>query len=477
MTAHADVEQSGTHPRFPADFVWGVATAAYQIEGAVDEDGRGESIWDRFCATPGNVRGGDSGAVACDFYHRYPDDLGLVQELGVDALRLSVAWPRIVPEGRGAVNQKGLDFYDRLVDALLENGIAPYLTLYHWDLPQALEDRGGWTARETVEAFAEYAEVVVRRLGDRVSRWLTINEPWVVAWVGYGSSMLPTPVLPNAPGRTSQRDALAALHHLLMAHGRSVEIVRREAPGATVGIAVNMAHVYPASNSQRDLRAAAEADGHTHRWILDALYKGRYPGDMLDRFRDDLPVITDGDLRLIAAPTDFLAVNNYSRAVVAAAPEDATLTWTTVQTAGAQHTEMGWEVYPQGLSDLLIRIHNDYAPSRIYIGENGAAFSDVRLHDGSVNDLERTEYLRNHLSAVSVALDRGVPVAGYFVWSLLDNFEWAFGYSKRFGIVYIDYPTLERVPKGSYYWYQDFIGRQRNGIASRNLSAAFNRAP
>jgi beta-glucosidase len=463
------------HAGFPADFVWGVATAAYQIEGAVDEDGRGESIWDRFCATPGNVRGGDSGAIACDFYHRYANDLGLVQELGVDALRLSIAWPRIVPEGRGPVNQKGLDFYDRLVDALLENGIAPYLTLYHWDLPQVLEDRGGWPARETVEAFAEYAEVVVRRLGDRVDHWITINEPWVVAWLGYGSSKLAPAPLPNAPGRTSERDALAALHHLLMAHGRAVEIVRREAPGSTVGIAANMSHVYPASDSERDLRAAAEADGHTHRWILDALYKGSYPADMLDRFRGALPVMTDDDARLIAAPTDFLAVNNYSRAVVVATPEDdAASTWTAAQIPGAEYTEMGWEVYPQGLSDLLIRIHNDYAPSRIYIGENGAAFSDVRLHDGSVHDPERTEYLRDHVDAVSAALDHGVPVAGYFVWSLLDNFEWAFGYSKRFGIVYVDYPTLERVPKGSYYWYRDFIARQRNG-GVRNLTAASNR--
>ena len=444
---------------FPADFVWGAATAAYQIEGAVDEDGRGESIWDRFCATPGNVRGGDSGAIACDFYHRFPDDLRLVHELGVNALRLSVAWPRIVPEGRGPVNQKGLDFYDRLVDALLEHGIAPYLTLYHWDLPQVLEDRGGWPERATVEAFAEYVEVVVRRLGDRVAHWITINEPWVVAWLGYGSGNLEPPALANAPGRTSRRDAFAALHHLLVAHGRSVEIVRREAPGSTVGIALNMSHVYPASDSERDLRAAAEADGHLQRWILDSLYKGRYSADMLDRFQGELPTFTDDDLRLIASPTDFLAVNNYSRAVVAATPEDDG--WTAVQTPGAHRTEMGWEVYPRGLSDLLVRLHDDYAPSRIYVGENGAAFSDVRLHDGSVHDRERTAYLRDHIEAVSAALDQGVPVAGYFVWSLLDNFEWAHGYSKRFGIVYIDYPTLERVPKASYYWYRDFIARQR----------------
>jgi beta-glucosidase len=423
---------------FPADFVWGAATAAYQIEGAVLEDGRGESIWDRFCATPGKVRAGDTGAVACDFYHRYPQDVALMRELGLDAFRFSIAWPRIVPDGRGRVNEAGLDFYDRLVDELLAAEIAPFPTLYHWDLPQPLEDAGGWTSRATAQAFVEYAEAVVRRLGDRVAHWTTHNEPWVAAWLGYGWGM-------HAPGRTSELDAAAAAHHLLLAHGWAVDAIRREAPEAQVGIVLNLEHVDPASESEADVEAAAQMDARANRWFLDPIFRGAYPdGTGL------APPVQDGDLDAIAAPIDFLGVNNYFRFVVREGPD-------VVEVPGAQRTAMGWEVHPDSLHRLLVRIANDYAPASVYITENGAAFEDVRVHDGSIHDVERTAFLESHTDAVARAIDDGVPVDGYFVWSFLDNFEWAFGYSKRFGVVYVDYPTLERVPKDSFHWYAQRI--------------------
>jgi beta-glucosidase len=422
---------------FPPGFVWGAATAAYQIEGAVHEDGRGESIWDRFCATPGKVRAGDTGAVACDFYHRHPGDIELMKKLGLDAFRFSIAWPRILPAGRGATNEPGLDFYDRLVDDLLAAEITPFPTLYHWDLPQALEDAGGWTSRATAEAFVEYTEVVVRRLGDRIGSWTTHNEPWVAAWLGYGWGT-------HAPGRTSEQDAVDAAHHLLLSHGWAVEAIRREVPEAKVGIVLNLEHVDPATESDADVEAAAEMDARANRWFLDPIFRGSYPDAGL------APPVRDGDLAAIAAPIDFLGVNNYFRFVVREGPE-------VVEVPGAARTAMGWEVHPDSLHRLLVRVANDYAPASIYITENGAAFDDVRVHDGSVHDVERTEFLESYTDAVARAIEDGVPVDGYFVWSLLDNFEWAFGYSKRFGIVYVDYPTLERVPKDSFHWYAQRI--------------------
>jgi beta-glucosidase len=439
---------------FPADFVWGAATASYQIEGAAQDGGRGESIWDRFCATPGRVRNGDSGAVACDFFHRYPQDIALMRELGIDSFRFSIAWPRILPAGTGRVNVAGIDFYDRLVDALLENGIRPMATLYHWDLPQRLEDEGGWPMRATVEAFTDYVEVVAARLGDRVRHWITHNEPWVAAWLGYGWGK-------HAPGRATEADALAAAHHLLLSHGRAVEVLRREAPQAEVGITLNLVHVYPASDAEEDLDAARHVDGSHNRWFLDPIFRGEYPHDILDHFGRNLPAIADGDLAAIAAPVDFLGVNYYSRSVIEADPEGGNPIF--VRNPESEYTDMDWEIYPEGLFDLLVRLRDDYAPPRIHVTENGAAFPDVRVHDGHVGDPERTTYLQGHIDAIGRAVVAGVPVAGYFVWSLLDNFEWAHGYSKRFGIVYVDYPTLERVPKGSFHWYRDFIARQRVG--------------
>jgi beta-glucosidase len=431
---------------FPQDFVWGAATASYQIEGAAHEDGRGESVWDRFCATPGKVRNGDSGERACDFYHRYREDVALMRELGLKAFRFSIAWPRIVPMGRGAVNEAGLDFYDRLVDELLAHDIEPFATLFHWDTPQVLEDQGGWPVRGTAEAFAEYAAAVVHRLGDRVRHWITHNEPWVHAWIGHAWGE-------HAPGRTSEADAVKAAHHLLLSHGWAVDVIRAAAPDAQVGITLNLAQAYPASDTPEDEAAAWQVDGEGNRWFLDPIFRGAYPPDLLERNELVTDVIEDGDLAAISAPIDFLGVNNYFRFLVSAGADGPRLE----RDREAQHTDMGWEVYPDGLHQLLVRVNRDYAPPAIYITENGAAFGDVRSHDGRVHDPERTAYLQSYIAAVSRAINDGSPVKGYFVWSLLDNFEWAFGYSKRFGIVYVDYPTLERVPKDSFYWYRDFI--------------------
>jgi beta-glucosidase len=439
---------SQTTRAFPSDFVWGAATAAYQVEGAATEDGRGESIWDRFSATPGKVVNGDTGAVACDTYHRYAEDIGLMRSLGIGAFRLSVAWPRILPEGRGRVNQAGLDFYDRLVDDLLANGLDPYVTLYHWDLPQVLEDRGGWPARETVEAFTEYTEVVVSRLGDRVRHWITQNEPWVASWLGYGLGV-------HAPGRKSDSDALAAGHHILLAHGRAAEVLRREAPASEVGIAIDLVPTYPFSDTEADVEAAHREDGFRNRWFLEAVLGRGYPQDMLQRYAEILPTIEDGDMDTIAAPLDFLGINYYTRSVVRANVGE-------VAAEGAEHTEMGWEVYPDGLYQLLVHLQAVYEPPELYITENGAAFADAR-ENGRVPDSRRVSYLEGHLDAVVAAIAEGVPVRGYFLWSLLDNFEWAFGYSRRFGIVYVDFDTLERVPKDSFTWYRDFIATQRAG--------------
>lgn len=431
---------------FPPDFVWGAATASYQIEGAIHEDGRGESVWDRFSATPGKVRGGDTGAVACDFYNRYRDDVSLMRDLGLDAFRFSISWPRVLPKGRGAVNQRGLDFYDRLVDELLACEIEPFATLFHWDSPQALEDTGGWSERATAEAFAEYADAVASRLGDRVRHWITHNEPWVYAWIGHAWGE-------HAPGRTSEVDAVAAAHHLLLSHGMAVDVIRRHAPDAQVGITLNLSHAYAASDSPEDEAAAWQVDGEGNRWFLDPIFRGSYPADLLARNEQVAPFVQDGDFDVISAPIDFLGINNYFRFVISAGTDGPSMR----RHHDEPVTDMGWEVYPDGLRRLLVRVANDYAPPAIYVTENGAAFGDVRVHDGRVHDPERVAYLESYIGAVGDAIADGAPVKGYFVWSLLDNFEWAHGYSKRFGIVYIDYPTLERVPKDSFYWYRDFI--------------------
>jgi beta-glucosidase len=423
-------------------FIWGVAASAFQTEGAVDVDGRGESIWDRF-----HARTGDSGAVACDFYHRYRGDVELMRDLGVDAFRFSVAWPRVLPEGRGTVNVRGLDFYDRLVDELRANGIEPFVNLFHWDLPHRLQEQGGWPERATAEAFAEYAAVVAARLGDRVTHWSTHNEPYCAAWLGYGLGV-------HAPGGTSTSDAFAAAHHILLSHGLAVSEVRRHARAAEVGIIVDSWPAHPASDCPEATAAAWAADGVRNRWFFDALLRGAYPEDVLERYADEAPPARDGDLATIATPLDWLGVNNYSRTLhdaqgrVVRAPEAAL-------------TASGWEIYPDGLREVLCRLDAEYAPPPLYVTEFGAAFDDVQTHDGRIHDVDRIAFLDRSVEAIEVAISTGVDVRGAFVWSLLDNFEWSEGYAKRFGLVYVDYPTLRRIPKSSFAWYRDLIATRR----------------
>jgi beta-glucosidase len=431
---------------FPSDFLWGAAVAAYQIEGAVDEDGRGESIWDRFSTTPGAVVDGHTGAVACDSYHRYREDVRLLRELGVDAFRFSISWPRVFPDGRGPVNRAGLDFYDRYVDELLGAGIEPVATLYHWDLPQALEDAGGWPRRDTAERFAEFVEAVAGRLGDRVPRWVTVNEPWEVAWLGYGTGE-------HAPGRKSEADALAAAHHVLLAHGLAVDVLRRTASSAQVGVTIDLVAFQPLTASAVDVDATRRLDGSRNRWILDPVLRGSYPEDVLAKLHPLAPPVVDGDMQRISAPIDFLGINYYTRNVIQGDPAGGL---PTVVEDGAERTEMGWEVYPRGLFDLLVRLRDEYDPPPILVTENGAAYPDERRGD-TVDDPARAAYVARHVDAIAKAIAHGVPVEGYFVWSLLDNFEWAFGYSRRFGLVYVDFATLERVPKTSYRRYRDLI--------------------
>ena len=450
--------------QFPRDFTWGTATASYQIEGATDVDGRGTSIWDTFSRRPGAVWNGDTGDIACDHYHRYVEDLDLMKELGVNSYRFSVAWPRIQPEGKGPANQAGLDFYRRLVDGLLERDIEPTLTLYHWDLPQTLEDQGGWCERETAERFADYVALVVNTFGDSVNRWITLNEPWCSAWQGYGSGT-------QAPGIRDIGKAVAATHHLLLAHGLALPIVRT-ARDAKAGITLNLGVSRPGTEHELDLAAARRADGNLNRLFLDPLFHGAYPEDMIQHYGELEPgfsVVHDGDLDVIAQPLDFLGVNYYfpgtimdatraSEARVAGygvpiGEQFPDLRVLSLETPGTDLTAMGWEVDATGLTELLVRIKRDYADLPIYITENGAAFDDYVDPYGRVLDNDRIQYLKSHISAVHEAMEHGVDVQGYFVWSLLDNFEWSYGYSKRFGIVWVDFPTGTRLPKASFHWY------------------------
>jgi beta-glucosidase len=436
---------------FPPEFVWGTATSAYQIEGAVTAEGRGESIWDRFSAAPGKIVTGETGRIACDSFHRYEDDIRLMRELGLRGYRLSIAWPRVLPSGRGRPNAAGLDYYERVVDELLASGIEPFVTLYHWDLPQALEDRGGWPVRGTAEAFAEYVAVVVARLGDRVSNWITVCEPWVISWLGYGSGE-------HAPGRTSEQDALSAAHHVLLAHGLAADALRVGSSRAKVGITIDLVRFHPLTASAADAEAVARAETLRNRSILDPVLTGKYPQAVLEQHNG--PPVHEGDMRLIAAPLDFLGINYYTRNVVRADPAGGPAQ--TIPVPDSEHTAMGWEVYPDGLYELLIQLRTDYDIPPIYVTENGAAYDDRLLEDGTVDDRQRVAYVKQHLAAIERAITDGVSVRGYFVWSLLDNFEWAFGYSRRFGIVYVDFETLGRIPKSSFYWYRDFIAAQRS---------------
>ncbi len=439
-----------TSASFPSDFVWGAATAAYQIEGAWNEDGKGESIWDRFSHTPGRIEDGSTGDIACDHYHRWREDVALMQDLGLRAYRFSISWPRLLPEGRGRANPAGFDFYDQLVDALLRAGIEPFVTLYHWDLPQALQDHGGWVARSTAEAFVEYADLTARRLGDRVKHWMTLNEPWVSALVGYRDGR-------HAPGHTDLDQALAAAHHLLLAHAWAVPVLRQHSPQAQVGIVLNLSSQTPASPSAADRAAAWQADGTLNRWFLDPLAARGYPADSVAHYQRPLDFIRPGDMQAIAAPLDFIGINNYTRNVVRSdeAPEAENAPRTVWP--GPEYTDMGWEVYPEGLFELLGRLHFNYRFPALYVTENGAAYPDRIGPDGQVDDPQRVAYLKAHLAAAAQAVTAGVPLRGYFVWSLLDNFEWAHGYTKRFGLIYVDYATQRRIYKTSAHWYRRVI--------------------
>jgi len=446
---------TGDQLRFPDGFLWGAATAAYQIEGAPDEDGKGLSIWDTFSHTPGKVFHGETGDVACDSYHRYPEDIAMLQRLGVGAYRFSLSWPRIQPDGRGAVNPKGIDYYNRLIDGLLEKGITPVITLYHWDLPQPLQDKGGWATRDITEIFADYAGRAGEAFGDRVHRWITVNEPWVVAHVGYRDGR-------HAPGIKDPKQAVAANHHLLLAHGRAVTALRASSPSpAQVGITLNLAVVRPVSPAAADL--AAELDARHNGAYLGPLLRGAYPERLTSEFSPArVPgLVHDGDFDLITAPIDFLGVNFYAPAYVGIRPDgeprhgeqligpDEVL----VQPEGMPITAMNWLVDSSAIYELMTRVRDETNGLPLYITENGSAWYDYVTQDGTVEDYERLQYLRDHLVALHAAIADGVNLRGYFAWSLLDNFEWAEGYAKRFGLVFVDFGTQKRIVKRSGEFY------------------------
>ncbi|WCD84682.1 Beta-glucosidase A [Streptomyces xanthophaeus] len=440
---------------FPHDFAWGTATSAYQIEGAVDEDGRAPSIWDTFSRVPGAIDGGHTGDTACDHYHRWPEDIALMRQLGTNAYRLSVAWPRVLPGGDGPVNAKGLDFYDRLVDGLLAAGIEPSVTLYHWDLPQTLQDRGGWPERATAEHFVAYAALVARRLGDRVTQWATLNEPLCSAWIGHLEGKM-------APGRTDLTAAVRASYHLLLGHGLATQAIRAAAPGARIGIVNNLSTVEPATDSDADRAAARRMDGHVNRWWLDPVHGRGFPADMREVYGVDLPE-RPGDLAAIAAPLDWTGLNYYFPQVVTADPAGPAPFARQIERPGVPRTGMDWEVDADGLETLIMRLTEEYGARRIHITENGSSYPDTVAPDGSVHDPERTAYLTAHLAACARAARRGAPVAGYYAWSLLDNFEWAYGYDKRFGLVHVDYATQRRTVKSSGRRYAGIIAAHRSG--------------
>ncbi len=457
MTLNRHGSTTSSNLLLPPGFVFGASTSAYQIEGAASEDGRTPSIWDTFARTPGKVTHGDTGDIACDHYHRLDADLDLVAELGLHAYRFSIAWPRVMPDGGTQVNKRGLDFYRRLLDGLGARGITPMATLFHWDLPQPLQDAGGWVNRDTTARFADYAASVLEALGDAVPFWIPVNEPFCAGMIGHLQGR-------HAPGVVDLYSALAASHHLMLAHGEAVRLVRELAPGAQVGGSTLLSDISPASDSEADVAAAARLDGHENRWFLDPMFRASYPPDLLDWYAAEVPVdfIRDGDLDLIAAPMDFSGINFYETKTVAYDPGEPYHQATVLpaaQMTGAL-TANGIDARPLGLGRVLRRLRDEYPAIPLYITENGAPFYDYVDPEGRVNDPERAAYLREHLAEVSAAIANGVDVRGYFVWSLLDNFEWADGYSRRFGLYYVDFGTQRRIPKTSATWYQQFISEQ-----------------
>lgn len=443
------MSQQDLSKRFKRDFTFGVATAAYQIEGAAEEDGRKPSIWDAFSHTPGRTRDGDTGDVACDHYHRYAEDIALMASLGVDAYRFSFAWPRIIPDGRGAVNDKGVAFYDRLLDGILKAGIKPFATFYHWDLPIELLGRGGWCARETAFAFADFVDVLMRRFGDRLAGAVTINEPWCVSYLSYLYGE-------HAPGERNLQAALAAVHHLNLAHGLAVETVRSHRGDLPVGIVFNAKAIHAASERPEDLAAAERHEAFHNGVFAEPIFAGRYPASVVEALGPLMPKIESGDLATISRPTDFLGINYYTPDRVAADPAQAFPSTRHVAPENVWRTAMGWEVHAPSLALLIRDMNRRYRLPPLYITENGCALHD-ELRDGRVDDPDRIAYLEQHLTVIADLIDEGYDVRGYFAWSLMDNFEWAWGYARRFGLVYVDYESQKRIVKASGRWFRDLI--------------------
>ena len=430
---------------FPRDFVWGVAASAYQIEGAWNEDGKGESIWDRFSHTPGKVLNGETGDIACDHYHRYAEDMALMKELGVKAYRFSISWPRVLPRGKGTVNNAGLDFYKRLIDELLQAGIEPWICLHHWDLPQAIQDEGGWANPVSIQYFADYAKLLAQELGSNVRRWIVFNEPRCISWLGYLTGI-------HAPGKKDMMSAVEVSHHVLLAQGKAIQFLKDSAKNSSVGTVVDLNAVHAVDDKVEDKEAANKHDQFWNRWFLDPLFKGEYPP-----LAEEIGLKPTGDdMELIKQPLDFLGANYYTRAIVA---HDASVPVT--QARGVQKktpiTEMGWEIYPRGLYEVLMRLRTEYGNPPLYVTENGAAFEDNVTEGGKVQDDDRISYLRDHIASAYRALQDGVNLKGYFTWTLMDNFEWAEGYSKLFGLVHTDRHTMKRTPKKSFQWYKNVI--------------------
>jgi beta-glucosidase len=457
--------------RFPEGFVWAASTATVQVDGAGTEGGKGESIWDRFASNPDHIDDRSTPATTCDHYHRYRDDLALMAELGLRNYRFSISWPRIFPQGDGTANPAGLDFYDRLVDAMLEKGIRPFATLFHWDLPQKLQDRGGFASRTTIDAYLRYVEATVRRLGDRIKDWMTHNEPWVFSFCGHLYGV-------HAPGLTDLPTALAVAHNVLVSHGKVVPVIRAACPGARVGIVQNLEWIEPASDRIEDVAAATRWDGAFNRWFLDPMFGRGYPQDLAAWYGGAAPRVQPGDMEAIAAPLDFLGVNYYTRRLIAhdPTPRDRTpkaflsakqIYWPFVPRAEFDE----WEIAPEGLYRTLLRIHRTYRPACIYVTENGTSFPDQPGPDGAIHDLFRTRYVARHAAAVHQAIQDGADVRGYFLWAFMDNWEWAFGFTKRFGMIHVDYATQKRTLKDSGHWYSRTVRENgfRVGDADANL--------
>ncbi|MDZ7672651.1 MAG: GH1 family beta-glucosidase [Halanaerobiales bacterium] len=443
---------------FPKDFIWGAAAASYQIEGAYDQDNKGESIWDRFTHQKGNILNNDTGDIACDHYNRYKQDVQLMKEIGLDSYRFSVSWPRIFPKGKGKINQKGIDFYKRLTDELLKNGIKPTATLYHWDLPQVLQENGGWANRDTVKYYHEYAMKFIEQFEGRIDTWITHNEPWVASFLGHAFGH-------HAPGIKDFNTALQVLHNILLSHGMVVRSFKEEEIEGKIGITANLGEFQPVSDDKEDLAAAWRQDNFINKIVLDPLFKASYPKQLFEFLTKNVGdiKIEDGDMSIISYPMDFLGINYYSRNIIGYAEEANILETKEIKNEDGQYTEMGWEVYPEGLYNVLDRVNNEYTELPLYITENGAAFNDKLSENGKVNDRDRIDYLKGHIITAHKAIQDGIPLKRYYVWSIMDNFEWAYGYSKRFGMIYVDYKDdQKRYLKESAKWYSEVINQ--NGV-------------